>query len=364
VISIYRWLLAASLALGLYASAEQEVAAAQPSDSIVCAVLFYSPTCSHCHEVINGTLPLLLEKYGDQLQILTVDISQPEGQTLFMNALASFGLERDGVPFLVIGDSYLVGSIDIPKKFPGLIEQHLAQGGIGWPAIPGLAEAINLSSSVAALATPAPTLDPEAFLAGELESASGNSIAYDPAGNTLAIIFLFVMIISAGGGLFFMPVLKAPSARFWMWATPILSIIELGVAGYLSYVEVTQVEAVCGPVGDCNVVQQSEYALLFGVLPVGVLGLAGYVAILIAWVVGHYGQGMLADLATAAILGMTTFGILFSIYLTFLEPFVIGATCAWCLTSAVLMTMLFLLSLAPGRLALSSLFQGNKQVLN
>jgi uncharacterized membrane protein len=37
-------------------------------------------------------------------------------------------------------------------------------------------------------------------------------------------------------------------------------------------------------------------------------------------------------------------GTLFSIYLTFLEPFVIGATCAWCLTSAVLMTVLMLLS--------------------
>jgi uncharacterized membrane protein len=51
---------------------------------------------------------------------------------------------------------------------------------------------------------------------------------------------------------------------------------------------------------------------------------------------------------------MTSAGILFSIYLTFLEPFVIGATCAWCITSAVIMTLLFLLSLDPGRQAVSS----------
>jgi len=34
---------------------------------VVHAVLFYSPTCPHCHLVINDTLLPLLEKYGDQL---------------------------------------------------------------------------------------------------------------------------------------------------------------------------------------------------------------------------------------------------------------------------------------------------------
>jgi uncharacterized membrane protein len=36
--------------------------------------------------------------------------------------------------------------------------------------------------------------------------------------------------------------------------------------------------------------------------------------------------------------------VIFSIYLTYLEPFVIGAVCAWCLTSSVVMTLLMLLS--------------------
>jgi uncharacterized membrane protein len=52
---------------------------------------------------------------------------------------------------------------------------------------------------------------------------------------------------------------------------------------------------------------------------------------------------------------MTAFGLAFSIYLTFLEPFVIGATCAWCLTSAIVMTALFWLSLKPARLAYSKI---------
>lgn len=36
-----------------------------------------------------------------------------------------------------------------------------------------------------------------------------------------------------------------------------------------------------------------------------------------------------------------------TIHLTFLEPFVIGATCAWCLTSAVVMTLLLWTTTAP-----------------
>jgi uncharacterized membrane protein len=105
-------------------------------------------------------------------------------------------------------------------------------------------------------------------------------------------------------------------------------------------------------VGDCNTVQQSEYARLFGVLPIGVLGLIGYVAIIIAWGIERRGPVPLKRLAALALVLMTLGGMLFSIYLTFLEPFVIGATCAWCLTSAILMTALVLLTVTPRRLAL------------
>ena len=71
-----------------------------------------------------------------------------------------------------------------------------------------------------------------------------------------------------------------------------------------------------------------------GILPIGVMGLAGYVAILAAWMVARFVKNQLADWAAIAIFGMTAFGTLFSIYLTFLEPFVIGATCASYLASA------------------------------
>jgi uncharacterized membrane protein len=112
-------------------------------------------------------------------------------------------------------------------------------------------------------------------------------------------------------------------------------------------VETQAVSAVCGPVGDCNAVQSSPYARLFGVLPVGILGLAGYLGILLAWSWRRLRPTGLSRRAPAAIFAMALFGTLFSVYLTYLEPFVIRAVCIWCLTSAVLITLLLLVSVRP-----------------
>ncbi|MEO8355254.1 MAG: vitamin K epoxide reductase family protein [Chloroflexota bacterium] len=139
------------------------------------------------------------------------------------------------------------------------------------------------------------------------------------------------------------------------WIMPLLCVMGLGVAGYLAYVETSDVAAICGPVGDCNTVQQSEYARLFGILPIGILGMIGYGVILIFWLAGRFTNKRFADFAPLFIFIMTGLGTLFSIYLTFLEPFVIGATCAWCLTSAVLMTALMLASVVPAKAALGRL---------
>lgn len=127
---------------------------------------------------------------------------------------------------------------------------------------------------------------------------------------------------------------------------PVLIIMGIGVAAYLSYVETQSVEAICGPVGDCNTVQQSRYATLFGFLPVGVLGLLGYLGMLAAWLTRKY-LPRFAKPADIAFFGMALFAVIFSIYLTYLEPFVIGAVCIWCLTSAVIVTLLLLLGTPP-----------------
>jgi uncharacterized membrane protein len=174
--------------------------------------------------------------------------------------------------------------------------------------------------------------------------------ANDPAGNTLSVLVLVGMFGALVWAFTIFPKKSDTSSKTGStWMIPVLCFVGLGVAGYLAFVEITQANAVCGPVGDCNTVQQSEYARLFGILPIGILGLLGYMAIIVAWLVARYAKDHLADLAVIFLFIMTVFGTLFSIYLTFLEPFVIGATCAWCLTSAVLMTILMLLSIGPAK---------------
>jgi uncharacterized membrane protein len=139
------------------------------------------------------------------------------------------------------------------------------------------------------------------------------------------------------------------------WLIPAISCAGLLVAGYLSYVEINGNEPVCGAVGDCNTVQQSKYARVFGLAPIGLLGVFGYVMILGVWFVGRRADGWLADTAQALLLGFALFGTVFSIYLTFLEPFVIGATCAWCLTSAMLMILILCLQAPVGWTAVNRL---------
>jgi uncharacterized membrane protein len=129
----------------------------------------------------------------------------------------------------------------------------------------------------------------------------------------------------------------------------------LTVAGYLTFVETTGTPVVCGPsLHGCIDVQNSRYAILFGILPVGVLGLTGYIGILASWLAWQYGPRSIQRMAVLALWGMCVFGVLFSAYLTFLEPFVIGATCMWCISSAVLMIILLLVSTPSAQEALAA----------
>ncbi len=373
---------------------------------VVQAVLFYSPSCGHCHKIIQEDLPLLYEKHnsqeewfilgeppgeetselppivglmGDTLQILYINVATPIGGELFGNALLAFEVpeNRYGVPNLFIGETSLVGSIEIPELFPGLIDEALEQGGSPWPDIPGLEEAIEAM-------VPLEELEPTAEADGDgTPTAAGNQtevaptgepsptqgvdftadnltvrqkFQLDPVGNSLSVVVLMGMVVSlAVMAVRWRDQKKTKKRRELHWVVPLLALVGLVVAGYLAFIESTGGEAVCGPVGDCNTVQQSEYAFLFGVVSVGLLGMLSYIAILSAWLIDRWGSEPLADLAQISIFLMAFVGTLFSIYLTFLEPFVIGATCAWCLTSAVVITALMLISANPARDALRRL---------
>jgi uncharacterized membrane protein len=116
-----------------------------------------------------------------------------------------------------------------------------------------------------------------------------------------------------------------------------IALIGVGIATYLVYIHYAGIKPICAAGnGGCEKVQTSDFAKLAGI-PVADLGLAGYLAILASLFV----RGDLGRLAGAAI-ALSGFG--FSMYLTYREIFTIKAICQWCVGSAVLMTLLAILT--------------------
>lgn len=316
-----------------------QVQAQQP---VVHAVLFWMDGCPHCEDVIQNVLPPLQQKYGGQFDLFMIEVKGQEDVNLLYQVAESYGIPKEGtgVPFLIIGDQALIGSDQVESQLPALVEEYLTQGGLDYPTNPLLTDLLPAAAS--------PTTS-ELAAQPQAESTTKAEPAEEPVkknGFTLAAVTMVFMVLVTLYSLASLAIGKLYFHASWMdVAIPVLSVIGLGVAAYLTYVETQSVEAFCGPVGDCNSVQSSSYAKIWGVLPVGLLGAAGYVAILAAWLVGRQRWGWLSTYAPAALFGMALFGTVFSIYLTYLELFVIYAVCIWCISSAIIITLQLLFSL-------------------
>jgi uncharacterized membrane protein len=121
-------------------------------------------------------------------------------------------------------------------------------------------------------------------------------------------------------------------------ASAAVAVAGLAIAAYLTVVHYAGAEPVCGVAHGCATVQQSEYAQLGGV-PVALIGLVGYVAILASLL--RDGE---AWRTATAFLALGGFG--FSAWLTYVEVVRLEAICVWCVGSAVCMTLLAGLSAA------------------
>ncbi len=363
------------------------------NDPVVYAVLFYSPTCPHCHTVIQNSLPPIKDEFGEALVVLYINVTTPDGLQMFREAGEQFGDDDwGGVPTLLIGSTVLVGDQQIPNELPALVQEGLKNGGIALPPILSIQEAYRAAVPEAEAVQPAV---PETVTWQDRfnDDFAANTLAMMVLGILLAslavsgmagytllktqqlprlpdqaiitslalfTVFLFSTLVLEFNG---MPALIALFAGGLMMAfvyipakfaiphqklIPVLMLAGLMVAGYLTYVEVGENEAVCGVVGNCNLVQQSQYADFLGVLPIGVIGITGYILMLGIWSITLLHNLQLTRFAQAGLLLMALFGTAFSLYLTFLEPFVIGSTCIWCLTSAVLMGLILLIQLPEG----------------
>lgn len=124
-----------------------------------------------------------------------------------------------------------------------------------------------------------------------------------------------------------------------LWAPVVLSGLGIYVSGYLVTKRFTGGSLACTRWAQCDVVNNSVYSQFYGV-PVCVIGLGGYLLLLglalAALFMAGRRQRHILLLSFLLALG----GVGFSAYLTYLEIYVIEALCAWCVASAVIITLL------------------------
>ena len=127
-------------------------------------------------------------------------------------------------------------------------------------------------------------------------------------------------------------------------ASNLLALLGALDALYLWIYKISSNDKMCLGNGGCASVNYSSFSEVYGI-PVAFLGLVTYLVILVilllepSWKIAQqYG--------TYIVFGISLVGVLFSAYLTYIEYFVIYAVCPFCFASAIIMTLLFFLSIA------------------
>jgi uncharacterized membrane protein len=120
-----------------------------------------------------------------------------------------------------------------------------------------------------------------------------------------------------------------------------LDLVGLVIAAYLSVVELQGELPFCGPLKGCEEVALSEYARVGGI-PVAVFGVALSVSLFILAVVWMK-SGRIELLA--AHYGLSLVGVVFEVYFTYVELFVIGAVCVWCASYGLSLLARFVVAL-------------------
>lgn len=123
-----------------------------------------------------------------------------------------------------------------------------------------------------------------------------------------------------------------------------VTILGLLISGYLSYAKLFNTATVCiGGSGSCELVQNSVYAYFLGI-PVAYFGFLTYVGLLVLLLAKMGDWNQWGHLATMGYFALALFGTIFSAYLTYVELFILGDICQWCIASALVTVTIFVLS--------------------
>lgn len=116
-----------------------------------------------------------------------------------------------------------------------------------------------------------------------------------------------------------------------------IAAIGTAVSTYLVWVHYSGSLALCIGVGGCEAVQTSRYSMI-GDVPVAAIGLAGFLVILAVSLARIARPRSELDIALFALSLAAT---LYVAYLTYVEIFLLGAICPWCVSIAVCAVAIF-----------------------
>ena len=125
-------------------------------------------------------------------------------------------------------------------------------------------------------------------------------------------------------------------------ASILLAVLGLLDSIYLGWVKYTGAYALCGPIGNCESVNSSQYSEIFGI-PIALLGAGAYAVMMVLLLMENRGQ-VWAEFGPMIVFGMSLIGVLYSIYLTYIEVAILKAICPYCVISAIILVVLLILS--------------------
>ena len=133
-------------------------------------------------------------------------------------------------------------------------------------------------------------------------------------------------------------------------AAALLALLGLFDAAYLAIERLGGNSAlVCPTGGGCETVQSSAYSTLLGV-PVAFIGVAGYAVLLIVALLSLSTDTIGGVRVSTLLLALASVGVLFAIYLSYLQVAVIGAICFWCVVSALIELGIWTMALVDTRM--------------
>lgn len=129
-----------------------------------------------------------------------------------------------------------------------------------------------------------------------------------------------------------------------------LALAGIFVALYLTLFKLGAIGELTCSVGSCEQVNTSRWSTFLG-FPVAAWGVAFYLATFAVSVLGTTDRWAADPQVSRVLVGLTATGVLFSAWLTYLELFVIHAICIWCVVSAIIVTVMFVVAILDLRAA-------------